>query len=355
MPVIPSVVERALFRLGIAPRPMVDIAAAASFRAVQAALRLGIFERLDSGPRAAIDLAAQLAVDPSGLERLLGLLAAAGHLTQRRDGFANSSSTKRWLLRGVPGSLADLVGIWTDVVFDEWDTLEETVRTGRPSPHLHDWLGARGKWPAFNAAMTAFARSAADVVSAALPLAGARTLIDVGGSHGLYAIACCVREPRLHATVFDLPAALERTAANATAAGVADRLSLRAGDLMRDDLGSGFDVALLFQLLHYFDDASLATVLTKVREALAPGGRIVILDQLTTTGPLPASNAFLRTLALQYRVSLGGELRSFNEVRRALQAAGFTDVSHTRLLRSPGNELAMARRPAARSSLGLPE
>jgi hypothetical protein len=56
--------------------------------------------------------------------------------------------------------------------------------------------------------------------------------------------------------------------------------------------------------------------------------------------------AFLRTLALQYRISLGGELRSFARIKVALEAAGFSNVTHARLLRSPGNELAIARRPA---------
>jgi len=330
----------------MAPRPIVDIAAAASFRALQAALRLEVFERLAVGPRSITALAAELRADAAILGSLLDLLAAAGHLRRRGDTVANSASTTRWLLRGSRDSLADFVGIWTDVVFDEWDTLEESLRAGRPAVHMHSWLTAREKWPAFNAAMTAFARSSAGVVAAAVPLEGAHTLIDVGGSHGLYAIACCRRAPTLQATVFDLPMGLEHTAANAATAGVGDRVTVRSGDLEGDDLGSGYDIALLFQLAHYFDDPGLSSLLAKVRTALAPGGRIVILDQLTTSGPLPGALAFLRTLALQYRVSLGGELRSFARIKEALEAAGFTNVTHTRLLRSPGNELAIARRPA---------
>lgn len=344
MPVIPNAVERVLYRIGAAPRPVVDIAAAASFRGIRAALRLEVFDRLAAGPRSARDLAAEISVDAASLERLLQLLEAAGHLRRRGQSYGNSTATARWLVRGAPDSLTDFIGIWTDVVFDEWETLEESIRTGRPTLHMHDWLAARGKWPAFNAAMTAFARSAADIVAGAIPLNGARTLIDIGGSHGLYAIACCRREPGLRAVVFDLPEALERTVANAAAAGVADRVSVRPGDLSRDGLGTGFDIALLFQLLHYFDDPSLPTLLANARDALAPGGRIVVLDQLTTSGPLPAAVAFIRTLALQYKTSLGGELRSFSDVRRALISAGFVDVRRTRLLRSPGNELAIARR-----------
>jgi SAM-dependent methyltransferase len=338
--------ERALYRLGIAPRPVIDIAAAASFRAVQAAFRFQLFERLAAGPRTASALAADLDADPVSLARLLDLLAAAGHVRRTGGAFANTASTKRWLLRDAPGSLVDFVGIWTDVVFDEWQPLEKSIRDGRPAQHMHDWLTERGRWPEFNAAMAAFGRSAANVVARAIPLEGARSLIDIGGSHGLYAIACCRRAPALRATVFDLPVALGRTAENAAAAGVGDRVVLRPGDLARDDLGSGFDVALLFQLIHYFDDAGLAALLAKVHAALAPGGRVVVLDQLTLSGPLPGALAFLRTLALQYRTSLGGDLRPFGAVKIALERAGFTEVVHVRLPRSPGNELAIGRRPA---------
>lgn len=287
MPVIPNFLERALYRLGAVPRPVVDIAGAASFRALQAALRLDVFERLAAGPRTAAALAAELEVDPGILDALLDLLAAAGHLVRRGDTIANSVSTTRWLLRGSRDSLADFIGIWTDVVFDEWDTLEESLRAGRPAVHMHDWLAVRGKWPKFNAAMAAFARSAADIVAAAVPLAGARTLIDIGGSHGLYAIACCRRVQALRATIFDLPVALEHTAANATVAGVGDRVTVRAGDLACDDLGSDYDVALLFQLAHYFDDAGLAAALAKVRAALAPRGRIVIPRSAHDLGSAP--------------------------------------------------------------------
>jgi SAM-dependent methyltransferase len=344
VPVLPNLIERALYRAGIAPRPVLDIAAAASFRGLQAAFRLGLLERLASGPLTAAELAVALDVDETSLVRLLDLLEAAGHVRRRGDTFVNSAGTQRWLVRDGRASLADFVAIWTEVVFDEWDTLEDSIRTGRPARHMHEWLATRAKWPAFNAAMATFARSTADLVAAAIPLAASRNLIDIGGSHGLYAIACCLREPGLRATIFDLPEALEHTMTNAAAAGVADRVSVRSGDLTTDELGSGYDVALMFQLLHYFDDTRLAAVLAKVRAALAPGGRIVILDQLTTSGPLPGALAFIRTLALQYKTSLGGDLRSFAEVRRALETAGFSDARHTRLLRSPGNELAIARR-----------
>lgn len=347
MPVIPNLLERAFFRAGLGPRPLVDIAAAASFRALQAALRLELFELLARGPRTADALARDLNADPTTLAALLDLLEAAGHLRRRNGAYENSRDASRWLVRDAKGSSAAFVQLWTDVVFDEWDTLETSLQSGHPAVHMHEWLTARGKWPLFNAAMAEFPRGAADAVAAAVALpAGARSLLDVGGSHGLYAIAFCRRHPDLRATIFDLPMALERARDNVAAAGLGDRLVLRAGDLTVDDLGKGYDATLLFQLIHYYGDDVLPTLLGKVLAALQPGGSVVILDQLTLSPPTPAARAFLRTLALQYRVSLGGRLRPFGDVRRVLIDAGYVDVRRKRVLRVPGNELVIARRPA---------
>lgn len=344
MPVLPDLVERALFRLGLAPRPLVDIAAAASFRVLRAALRSDLFERLARSPMTLEELASVIGAQPEVLADLLGLLEAAGHVRRRGDVYSNSPATARWLVRGANGSIAHFVDIWGDVVFDEWDPLERSLRTTRPVVHMHDWLTERRLWPKFNAAMAEFARGAADPVARAVRLRDdARSLIDLGGSHGLYAIAFCRRHPALRATVFDLPTALDMAVENAFAAGLGGRVTVRRGDMMVDDLGADHDVALLFQLIHYFDDAALIALLRRVRGALRPGGEVVILDQFTLSPPTPAARAFLRTLALQYRVSLGGRLRGFGEVRHLLDATGFASVRRKRLIEVPGNELVIAR------------
>lgn len=330
-------------RLGVLQPPLIDIAAAAAFRALRAALRLGVFEELAKGRRDAGTLAREIGAEPGAVGALLALLEAAGHVRRVPGGYANSASTARWLIG--PGSIGAFVRIWTEVAFDEWSDLESSVRSGGPATHMHDWLGARGHWPLFNAAMADLARAAADPVAAALPLDGAGSVIDLGGSHGLYAIALCRRHPALRATVFDLPVALERARENVAAAGVADRVTLAPGDMLGDEIAGPYDAALMFQLVHYFDDDRLLTLLRKVRAALRPGGFAAILDQLTVSPPSPAARAFLRALDLQYRVSLGGRLRTFDEVRRLSRDAGFAGVERKRLLKVPGNDLVIARRP----------
>jgi hypothetical protein len=46
--------------------------------------------------------------------------------------------------------------------------------------------------------------------------------------------------------VLDRPQALNTARATVTSAGLLDRITLQAGDFLADDLGEGYDVALLF-------------------------------------------------------------------------------------------------------------
>jgi hypothetical protein len=50
-------------------------------------------------------------------------------------------------------------------------------------------------------------------------------------------------------------------------------------------------------------------------------------------------------LALQYRISLGGRLRTFADVERVLREADYARFERKRLLKVPGNDLVLAYRP----------
>lgn len=344
MPVIPNIIERAAIAAGLLPPPLVDVVNTAALRAFGVAQRLQLFELLGSGAATAADLAARCDADTVSLEHLLDFLARAGYL--RRDGerFRNSRAVERWVLGG-GRALPDFIEHWHNVLFEHFSTLEDAVRAGQPRPHLHEWLSASGHWPVFNAAMAQLAGQTADAVAraAALP-ATVRTLADVGGSHGLNAAAFCRRHPLLRATIIDLPEAVGTANAHGPVAALAERVSLRTADITRDELGGPYDVVLLFQLLHYFPAERNAELLARVHDALTPGGRVVIFDQLAGTAPTPLAAAFFSLLALTYRVGLGGDLYRYDDFAGWLGDAGFRDVRKRRILTAPGNFLVMASR-----------
>ncbi|MBC7325864.1 MAG: methyltransferase domain-containing protein, partial [Moorella sp. (in: Bacteria)] len=97
----------------------------------------------------------------------------------------------------------------------------------------------------------------------------AKKLLDLGGGHGLYAIALKKLRPELEATIFDLPHAEEVTQEYARQYGAA--VAFCAGDFYVDELPIDQDLILAFDVF-YGPPARTKEVLGRIYRALRPGG-----------------------------------------------------------------------------------
>jgi len=191
--------------------------------------------------------------------------------------------------------------------------------------------------------MLAVARMSADDVVAKVKLPpGARRLLDVGGGHGLYSIRFCRRHPGLMATVFDLPQALDAARQTIVAERMTDRVSVQRGNFAHDDLGSGYDVVLLFNILHAWQPEQNVALLHKVAAALGPGGLVVVLGQLPGKAMGPVAEAVARLQALNMFNAEAAQAYAFEDIAGWLAAAGFAGARRIRLRKSPGFALMLA-------------
>ncbi|MDS0297906.1 methyltransferase [Halogeometricum sp. S1BR25-6] len=332
MPLNPNFLERlVLFRLNKGPAPMLDLFGAASFESVSLALELGLFESLAGAeaPLTAAALADRLDAHPDGLATLCNFLVAEGYLTTEEDGYRLTGMTETWLLAASETDMGPWLAFWNDLVFPFWEReLETAVREGEPSRSIYEWFDEQpGRWEVAQAGFRAAASLLVDDVVDAVTVPGGSTrLIDVGGGHGLYAVELCRRHPNLSATVFDLPGAVAAVDDEIPDA-VADQVSTRAGDYRTDDLGDGYDVALLFNIIHAHDPTENTALFERVADSLAPGGRIIVLDQWEGSGRTSVSRAGLRFVALTYLTTLGATVYAHEEVTSWLRDAGFGDVT----------------------------
>jgi uncharacterized protein (DUF934 family) len=108
--------------------------------------------------------------------------------------------------------------------------------------------------------------------------------------------------------------------------------------------GEGFDMILLFNVLHQYDIETNVKLLQKAKVALKPGGQVAILDQITGKIPGKAVNALIRLIALQYYVFADGRIFSRDEMSEMCQRAGFSDMQFHNLPSLPGNTLLTAVR-----------
>ncbi|HKO23355.1 MAG TPA: methyltransferase [Chloroflexota bacterium] len=344
MPISLSLIERVLLRVGVVPAPLVDFAQHAAFRLLMAGYRLGVFEALDEGPHDLAALSARLEASPAALEPFLDLLQRLGYVSVHGGRYANTGAATRWLTQRSPESLSGIAGFLEDHI-RRWDHLEETIRAGRPPFTAYDdYARHPDRWQPFHDGMRAIASFSVDEVArkARLP-GGPLRLIDVGGSHGLYTIALCRRYPGLSAVIYDWPEGVAAARKEIAQAGLAARIGTQTGDFLTDDLGRGYDVALLGNIIHGQKPPAIVDLLGRLRAALNEGGRLLIVDQVRMRQPFTRFAGYTaQMIGLFLLNELGGGIYPYIQVRAWLHETGYGDVRVRRLLRAPGNVLIQA-------------
>lgn len=349
MPLIPNALER-LILIGLNSQPplLLDYFATLGFRAAIAAVRLGIFDALDGRPSTADELAARLGIDPRGTSALLGVLVALGYVRRRGDQYENRPSARRWLVRSNDDDFVEATRFLETAAFDLWDGVEESVRTGRPPRPIYDWLEADAdRSAAFQRWTRWIASSAAPEVVRRVRLRDdARRILDVGGGHGRYAAEFCREHLQLSAVIVDLPTALESARDLLDVPALQGRISLQPGDFLIDPLGTDFDLALLINIVHGLSADENRRLLTRVHDALRPGGTVAIVEQFVGRAPGPAVSAIQRLLDLNYHLALGGRTYRFSDAVAWLGEAGFAGPRRVSLRSAPGTSLVLARSSA---------
>ena len=317
-----------------------DLLATAGYRAVAAGLRLGVFDALAEGPRPVASLAAAVGADPRGTGLLAEALVSFGYLSRGPDGYANTDETAKWL---VGGGYAEVDRFWSVVLFESWEGLEESVRTGKPALDFYAWLAERPEvLRRFQRMLAGHADAIAPEVASIVPVGS--TLLDVGGGHAKHAIRLCTAHPSLEATVIDLPDALAVGAAAVTDAGLSRRITLRPGDYDALDLGQDYDTVLLFNVVHGRPAAANEALLARVASALRPGGAVVLLEH-DEHPPDRASDAFARVFSLTLFHGQAGQVYGTDEITAWLTSAGLTAPTTHPLTSSPGQSLLVSHKP----------
>lgn len=341
MPVLPGSLERVvLLNLNQAPGVFLDLLGTAAFQCVLAALRLGAFEALRDGPLTAAEVAHKIEASERGTAALLNALAPLGYLKLKNGRFSNTPMTTKWLLKDAPLSVAPGLEFWGMLLFEFWADLDQSIRDGGPQVDFYrEWLSERpGGWPAFQQFMITGNRTMADEIVRRVKLPPtARRLLDVAGGHGLYSVAFCRQYPQLTATVFDLPGAIKMARELISTEQMDGQVVGQEGDFWEDDLGSGYDVILLFNILHTHLPEPNRRLLQKVAAALNPGGMVIILEQLLGKMPGSFGKIFANAANLNFFHMVGGQGYTAEEMAGWLGEIGLTGIETISLRSLPGN------------------
>lgn len=111
-----------------------------------------------------------------------------------------------------------------------------------------------------------------------IDLAGVRSILDIGGSLGHWAQVICERDPAIKATVFDIPQTAEAGRELYRGTELEGRINFVGGDYLEGDLGRGFDLVLIANVLHQELAEQASGLIRRAADAVAPGGRLCVVD-----------------------------------------------------------------------------
>jgi SAM-dependent methyltransferase len=245
----------------------------ASHRVVTTAARCGVLARLARDAMQPADVARELQLDPDATAKVVRALHALGILVSTAGGYR------------VAPSLAGLLGADGDGLLP---FLEHSHRMYSAwGEHLEGWLRG-GAWPrgtktaddvrVFGEAMRAMGTEVARRLAAALDLDDVQRMLDVGGGFGQFARILCEESPELHAVVVDRPEVVDLAREELRSDPLAERVEFVGGDYHATELGSGFDLVLLANVLHQESSRDAARLIRRAARALAPGGQVAVLD-----------------------------------------------------------------------------
>ena len=296
-------------------------------KALHAVTERGVPDLVADGPRSSEDLAGKIGVQPVALHQVLRALAAQGIFTQDGEGRFGLTSAGATLVTGHPTAARDLVVTFGgDAIWQALGALPQTVETGRTGFELalgmpfFDYIRQHPELETtFNRTMIAVHGGEPAAVAEAYDFSGIDRLVDVGGGIGTMLITLLRRHPHLTGVLFDAPSVVEQAAAAVAAAGLEDRCRCEGGDFFAS-VPSGGDAYLLSHIIHDWDVAACHRILGHCRDAMGPGGRLLLVEMVLPPGDEPHPGKVLDVVMLSIP---GGRERTAGEYGELLAGAGF--------------------------------
>lgn len=295
---------------------------------LMAAHKLGVFDALGRERLFGTEVAERIDASDRGTVILLDALVGMGLLLKDEGQYRNTPAGRDNLCRG--GS--DPIGHALDHglgLMETWRKLPESVKSGRTNkPPEESFSENRSKNAIFIGAMAEIGRPNGKIIAENVDLSGRKLLLDAGGGPGAFSEEILRKNPGMRAVVADLPITLEAARPHIEKGGFADRIELRPADLYHDpdvDLGSGYDVALISNVLHMEGVEPNRELVKKVHAALVPGALLMIHETIIDDDRTTPVDRALFAINMLVNTERGNSY-SFSEMKGWLGEAGFVDV-----------------------------
>lgn len=288
------------------------------------AIELDIFTLLGDGFKTSKEIATEIGADERSTNRLMNALVTLELLEKKAMKFQNTDYSKRYLSR----SSVDFLGDMTHVMhlWDKWNKLTEAVITGQPvdykdinekEDHWVEALVSSTHWTA--------SKEAKDVIEF-VEARGVKRFLDLGCGSGLYAMEFLKKHPSIEAVCFDVPKVIPHTKKHIKREGFEGKIEILEGDFMADNIGEGYDMIFVSNVVHEYSIWDNIKLLQKAYHALNPNGTIVLHDYIIDDNRTKPCTSVMMSLNMLVNTK-AGDTYTETDIWVMLKESWFSDIT----------------------------
>ncbi|KLN64950.1 methyltransferase [Vibrio sp. VPAP30] len=304
---------------------------------------LGILSALDKAGEkglSAVELAQQTQVSEYGVKVLLDMAISANIVLWEKPNYSLANLGFFILHDGMTNANMDFTA---DVCYAAMMHLTEAIVEGKPAG-----LKELGEWETIYQGLSTLPEQAKEswfkfdhfysdrsfpVLLEEVFKSQPKTLVDIGGNTGKWAMQCCNHNPNVEVTIVDLPQQLEMAMKNAQEQGFAERVHPHPANMLDKQqlLPKQADVWWMSQFLDCFSPMEILNILKKVKAQLREGDAIYILELFWDAQKYDAASYSLNATSLYFTCLANGNSRFYrsDDFLEIIEAAGLTVEQRT--------------------------
>jgi ubiquinone/menaquinone biosynthesis C-methylase UbiE len=276
-------------------------------------------------------IARKLRTDLRATEMILNALVSLEFLRKIGEVYRNTAISNRYLVKGSQLYQGDRIHHFHNM-WDCWSKLNVAIKTGKPTAYDNaEEEVDKKRLREFIRAMHNIGVVQAGEICEELHLKKYRSLLDLAGGQGTYAVRFVKENPKMKAVVFDLPEVIKITRDHIKKSGMKGKVATKAGDCLKDSFGKElYDIVFVSNLLHIYKPGENRKILKKCWDSLLKKGIVVIQEFVLNsakTQPLFGTLFSLNMLMGTHR----GSSYSYVEMKEWLKDVGFKNIKKVNL------------------------
>jgi len=243
------------------------------FYILLSAIELKIFDHLKI-PKRADELAEELGFNTRLIRKLCDTLVVSGFLLKYGDKYQLTEVARMYLTKDSPYYQGDFIMFFKKSRLQRLCKLTEALKCNYQTENIfipyREYIFAMAE-----VAIIWDLPRTLEVLRKEQKFMNARKILDLGGGHGLYAVAFAQLNPHSEICVIDLPHVIENITKDIiNKYNYKDRIKLISADFMKHDIGSNYDVVFASNIL-YMPKDKLKFILSKINASLKEGGILI--------------------------------------------------------------------------------